>query len=89
MEGAGFDTVETAEQLRAGGLDEARATAIVGTVHRAVSEGVATKEQVSAENAAIKLPATMELAALRADMLKMAIGIVVTNVTIAPMNLIP
>jgi len=124
MSAVGFNTLEAAEDLQAAGLDEAHAKAIVGTVHRAMTEGIATKEHVSAEVAgaegrlrtefaatrghfATELAATRghidteiaavegrlnaRLAALRADMLKTAIGIVVTNVTItvALMKLIP
>ena len=124
MSAVGFNTLEAAEDLQAAGLDEAHAKAIVGTVHRAMTEGMATKEHVSAEVAgaegrlrtefaatrghfATELAATRghidteiaavegrlnaRLAALRADMLKTAIGIVVTNVTItvALMKLIP
>ena len=124
MSAVGFNTLEAAEDLQAAGLDEAHAKAIVGTVHRAMTEGMATKEHVSAEAAGVEgrlrtefaatrghfdteLAATRghidteiaavegrlnaRLAALRADMLKTAIGIVVTNVTItvALMKLIP
>lgn len=124
MSAVGFNTLEAVEDLQAAGLDEAHAKAIVGTVHRAMTEGMATKEHVSAEVAgaegrlrtefaatrghfATELAATRghidteiaavegrlnaRLAALRADMLKTAIGIVGTNVTItvALMKLIP
>ena len=49
MSAVGFNTLEAAEDLQAAGLDEAHAKAIVGTVHRAMTEGMATKEHVSAE----------------------------------------
>ena len=80
MSAVGFDTLEAAEDLRTAGLNEAHAKAIVSTVYRAMSEGLATKEHVSAE-----------VATLRSDMLKTAIGIVVANVTVtvALLKLLP
>lgn len=80
MSAAGFNTLEAAEELQSAGMDEAHAKAIASTVYRAMSEGLATKEHVTAE-----------IAALRSDMPKTAIGIVVTNVTItvALLKLIP
>ena len=124
MSVVGFNTLEAAEELRAAGVDEAQAQAIVRTVHRAMSEGMATKEHVSAEVAgaegrlgaglsavsghfdtelavtkghfstelaAVEGRPDARIASLRADMLKTAIGIVVTNVTVtvALLKLIP
>ena len=124
MSAVGFNTLEAAEDLQAAGVSEAQARAIVGTVHRAMTEGLATKEHVSAEIAGAEgrlgarlagaegrfgteLAATRghfttelvavegrlnaRIAALRANMLKTAIGIVVTNVTltVALLKLIP
>lgn len=124
MSVVGFNTLEAAEVLRAAGVDEAQAQAIVRTVHRAMSEGIATKEHVSAEVAgaegrlgaglsaarghfdtelavtkghfstelaAVEGRLDARIASLRADMLKTAIGIVVTNVTVtvALLKLIP
>ena len=124
MSAVGFNTLEAAEDLQAAGLDEAHAKAIVSTMYRAMSEGLATKEHVTSEVAAAEGRLSAELAAtnghfsgelaatkshfsaelvavegrlngriaaLRADMLKTAIGIVVTNVTItvALLKLVP
>ena len=91
MSAVGFNTLEAAEDLQAAGVNEAHAKAIVRAVHRAMSEGVATREHVSAEVAAAEGRLSAKIAALRSDMLKTAIGIVVTNVTItiALMKLIP
>ena len=91
MSAIGFNTLEAAEDLQAAGLDEAHAKAVVGTVYRAMSDGLATKEHVSAEVAGAEGRLNAEIAALRSDMLKTATGIVVANVTItvAPMKLLP
>ena len=124
MSAVGFNTLEAAEDLQAAGLDEGHAKAIVATVDRAMMEGMASKEHVSAEVAgaegrlsaelaatrgrfSTELAATRghfttelaalegrvntRIAALRANMLKTAIGIVVTNVTVtvALLKLIP
>ena len=80
MSAVGFNTLEAAEDLQAAGLDEAHAKAIVSTMYRAMSGGLVTKEHVSAE-----------IAGLRSDMLKTAIGIVVANVTVtvALLKLLP
>ena len=115
MSAVGFNTLEAAEDLQAAGVGETQAKAIVATVHRAMTEGMATKEHLSAEVAgavgrlSAEFAATRghfdttlaetngrfrtelagvegrldsRIAALRADMLKTAIGIVVTNVTV-------
>ena len=86
-----FDTLEATEDLKAAGLEEAHAKAIVRTVHRSMSEGMATKEHVTAEAAALRA----SLQALRADvhalLPKTAVGIVVANasLTVALMKLLP
>lgn len=91
MSTVAFDTLEATEDLKAAGFEEACAKAIVRTVHRAMSEGMATKEHVSAEAATLRA----DLQTLRADMhallLKTAVGIVIANVTgtIALMKLLP
>ena len=56
-------------------------------MHRAMSEGVATKEHVSAGTATLRAG----LQTLRADMVKTAAGVVIANVTItiALMKLLP
>ena len=87
MNTAAFDTLEATEDLKAVGLEGEHAKAIVRTVHRSMAKGtggMAAKEHVTAE-----------IAALRADVYallrKTAAGIVVANVsiTIALMKLLP
>lgn len=91
MSTAAFDTLKATEDLEAAGFEEAHARAIVRTVHRAMNEGVATKEHVSAEVATPRA----DLQTLRADvhalLLKTAVGIVIANVsiTVALMKLLP
>ena len=91
MSTAAFDTLKATEDLEAAGFEEAHARAIVRTVHRAMNEGVATKEHVSAEVATLRA----DLQTLRADvhalLLKTAVGIVIANVsiTVAQMKLLP
>ena len=91
MSTVAFDTLEATEDLKAAGFEEAHAKAIVRTVHRAMSEGMATKEHVSAEAANLRA----DLQTLRADMhallLKTAVGIVIANagITITLMKLLP
>ncbi len=43
-----FDTLEAARDLKAAGLTEAHAEAIVSTMRRAVSENLATKADLAA-----------------------------------------
>lgn len=43
-----FDTLEAARDLKAAGLEEAHAEAIVSTMRRAVSENLATKADLAA-----------------------------------------
>ena len=84
MSTAAFDTREATEDLKAAGLEDAHAKAIARTVHRAMSEGMATKEHVSAEVAALR-------ANMHALLLKTAVGIVIANVgiTVALVKLLP
>ncbi len=62
---AAFDTYAAAKTLREAGFDERQAEAAVAVVHDAITGGVATKA---------------DLAELKADMLKVAIGLVIANV---------
>ena len=62
---AAFDTYAAAKTLREAGFDDRQAEAAVAVVHDAVTGGVATKA---------------DLAELKADMLKVAIGLVIANV---------
>ena len=66
---AAFDTYAAAKTLREAGFDERQAEAAVAMVHNAVTEGVATKADLRAA-----------IADLKADMLKVAIGLVIANV---------
>ena len=59
-----FDTLTAARTLQAAGMEAAHAEAIVATMSQAVTEGVATKA---------------DIADLKADLLKVAIGIVLAN----------
>ena len=66
---AAFDTYAAAKTLREAGFDERQAEAAVAMVHSAVTEGVATRADLRAA-----------IADLKADMLKVAIGLVIANV---------
>lgn len=59
-----FDTLTSARTLQAAGMEAAHAEAIVATMSQAVTEGVATRA---------------DIADLKADLLKVAIGIVLAN----------
>ena len=59
-----FDALTAARTLQAAGMEAAHAEAIVATMSQAVTEGVATKA---------------DIADLKADLLKVAIGIVLAN----------
>ena len=79
-----FDTYAAAKALREAGFDEAQAEAAVTMVRDAVTEGVATKADLKTA-----------IAELKADMLKVAIGIVLANAgaivaaVVALVNLLP
>ena len=64
----GFDTLAYARRLKAAGVDEAQAEAHAEAVRDAITEGVATRADLKAA-----------VADLKADMLKVAIGIVFAN----------
>ena len=65
MTGTVFDTLKATDMLTSAGIAEEHARAITATMRDAVSQGVATKA---------------DIADLKADMLKVAIGIVVAVV---------
>ena len=73
---AAFDTYAAAKTLREAGFDDRRAKAAAAVVRDAITGGVATGA---------------DLAELKADLLKGAIGIVVANValTVALVKLLP
>ena len=64
-----FDTYAAAKTLREAGFDDRQAEAAVTMVRDAMTESVATKADLAAA-----------VANLKADMLKVAIGIVIANV---------
>ena len=66
-----FDTRKAVQKLQAAGVDDAHANAIVDTMAEAFGDTLATKADLAAA-----------IAELKADMLKVAIGIVAANVTL-------
>ena len=66
-----FDTLKASRKLKAAGIDEAHAEAIVQSVAEAFDDSVATKSDLKAAIAEVK-----------ADMLKTAIAVVVANVSL-------
>ena len=83
----GFDTLAYARRLKEAGVDEAQAEAHAEAVRDATTEGVATKADI------VRLEAKIEtgLASLKADVLKVAIGIVIANAAliVALIKLLP
>ena len=77
---AAFDTYAAAKTLREAGFDDRQAEAAVAVVHDAITGGVATKADLA-----------VAVADLKADMLKVAIGLVIANVTltVALIKLLP
>ena len=64
MTATAFDTLKTVKALTAAGVEAGQAEAITAAMRDAVTEGVATKA---------------DIAVLKVDMLKLAIGIVAAN----------
>ena len=62
-----FDTLAAAQKLRAAGLDDRQAEAIVTTVSKAMSETVATKADLELHSAAMKKDLELHSAATRAE----------------------
>ena len=71
MTTATFDTHQAVRRLEAAGIDQHQAEAIVSEMRDAVGENVATKADLAAA-----------VADLKADMLKVAIGIIVAVVAL-------
>ena len=69
---AAFDTHAAVKTLREAGADEAMAEAIVNTASAAADAGADRDE----------LATKADIADLRADMLKVAIGVVIANATL-------
>ena len=84
MTATGFDTLAYARRLKEAGVDEAQAEAHAEAVRDAMTEGVATKADLGTA-----------IAELKADMLKVAVGIVLANAgvivaaVVALVNLLP
>ena len=89
MDTAAFDTLTVARDLEAAGMDRtlAEVTAsnmqLAGTAHL---DQLATKTDLKVESAATKTELKAEIATLKADMLKVAIGIVVANAGLVVAN---
>lgn len=64
MSGIQFDTLEAARDLKAAGLAEPHAEAIVTTMSRAVSENMATKADLKAGLSALEQRITIRLGGL-------------------------
>ena len=71
MTTAVFDTLKASRKLKAAGIEEAQAEAIVQSMAEAFDASVATKADLKAAIAEVK-----------ADMLKTAIAVVVANVSL-------
>ena len=63
-----FDTLKAARDLKAAGLEEAHAEAIVSTMGRAMSENLATKADIKALEQTTKADLTALEQALKADL---------------------
>lgn len=64
MSGIQFDTLEAARNLKAAGLEEPHAEAIVTTMSRAVNENMVTKADLKAELSALEQRITIRLGGL-------------------------
>jgi uncharacterized membrane protein len=73
-----FDTRKAVQRLKAAGIEDAQADAMVDTVVEAFGESVATR----ADAARLEARIDSGIANLKADMLKVAIGIVLANATL-------
>ncbi len=89
MTAPAFDTLATAHTLEAAGIGRQQAEAIAGVVRQATDANrgelatkadlAALKAELKAEIATLKTEFETRIAALKADMLKLAIGIVIAN----------
>ncbi|MDD9994456.1 MAG: DUF1640 domain-containing protein [Dehalococcoidia bacterium] len=68
-----FDTLKASRNLKAAGFSEAQADAIIGTVGDSFTDTVATK----ADLAAVKAELKQDIAGLKADMFKVAMGVAI------------
>ena len=71
MSALAFDTHKAVKALKEAGFGDSQAEAVVATVGKAIGGNVATKADIA--------DLGTEIAELKADMLKVAIGIVVAN----------
>ena len=67
----GFDTLSYARRLKAAGVDEAQAEAHAEAVRDAVTEGVATKDDLDRGLAAAKVDLDTGLSDLKADVVRL------------------
>ena len=86
MTATAFDTLKAARDLEAAGIDSRQAEAIVSTIRQS-GDAVATKSDLEAVRIAMsayldtaRSAMRADLAELKSDMLKVAIGIVIANV---------
>ncbi len=96
MTTAVFDTLKASRNLKAAGVADAQAEAIVTTMAEAFDDAVATKADISEVKAELKSMATKsDIADLKADMLKVAMGVAIAvilanaTMTIALIRFLP
>ena len=107
MTTAVFDTLKASRNLKAAGVAEAQAEAIVTTMAEAFDDAVATKADISEVKVELKSMATKadlaevradlrtDIANLKADMLKVAMGVAIAvilanaTMTIALIRFLP
>ena len=79
MTATAFDTLKATRDLEAAGIESKQAEAIVSTIRQS-GDAVATKADLDAALDATRSAIRADMAELKSDMLKVAIGIVVANV---------
>ena len=91
MTTAVFDTLKASQNLKAAGVDERQAEAIVTTMAEAFDDTVATKADISEVRAEIRT----SIADLKTDMFKVAMGVAIAiilanaTMTIALIRFLP
>ena len=87
----GFDTLSYARRLKAAGVDEAQAEAHAEAVRDAVTEGVATKDDLDRGLAAAKVDLADLETRLTVRLIGIAVGVVLANVglTFTLLKLLP
>ena len=96
MTTAVFDTLKASRNLKAAGVADGQAEAIVTTMAEAFDDAVATKADISEVKAELKSMVTKaDIADLKADMLKVAMGVAIAvilanaTMTIALIRFLP